>query len=47
MIAIETAWSQIKDVIGDRFISAVATGPNHLSPERIFVEMFGSSGDSR
>jgi len=43
MSAIETAWSQIKEVIGDRLINAVARGPTHLPPERIFVEMFGST----
>ena len=43
MSAIETAWSQIKEIIGDRLINAVAAGPTHLAPERIFVEMFGST----
>jgi hypothetical protein len=43
MDAIVTAWSQIKEVIGDRLINAVASGPKHLAPERIFEEMFGST----
>jgi len=43
MDAIETAWSQIKEVIGDRLIDTVASGPKHLALERIFEEMFGST----
>jgi hypothetical protein len=42
MDAIEEAWSQIKEIIGDRIINAVAAGPTHLASEKIFVEMFRS-----
>jgi hypothetical protein len=42
MGAIEKGWNQIKAVIGNRVINAVAAGPTHLAPEKIFVEMFGS-----
>jgi hypothetical protein len=42
MNAIEEAWSQIKEIIGDRIINAVAAGPTHLASEKIFIEMFRS-----
>jgi hypothetical protein len=39
---IEKEWDEIKTIIGDRVIKAVAAGPIHLAPERIFVEMFSN-----
>ncbi len=43
MEAIEMAWNSIKEVVADGVINTIAAGPTYLAPERIFVEMFGSS----
>jgi len=42
MDAIEEAWNQIKEIIGNRIINAVTAGPTYLASEKIFVEMYAA-----